>query len=178
MNLNEYKVLDVLNGVGRSVFFRELSKKSGVSIGGTQQVIKVYARFINKIIEGRNTYYSFKKDVGTLYLRKMIEIRKAQMFIEQNSKFEEFFSYFVKEDIPCVIFGGCAKGRVSRDSDIDILVLSSKKIPEHLCPMRMHLIRLSKKQFESAFRKREVLINEIISSHVIINGVDYFLRFV
>ncbi len=51
-----------MNQVKKPVFFRELSKKSGVSIGGTQQVLKNYSGFIEKKIEGRNVYYSFKED--------------------------------------------------------------------------------------------------------------------
>lgn len=178
MNLNEYKILEVLNRVRKPVFFRELSKMSGVSIGGTQQVVKVYSRFLDKKTEGRNTYYFFKEDIGTLYLRKIIEFRKAQVFLEQNPQFKEFFGNFVEEDIPCIIFGGYAKGRANKNSDIDVLVLSSKKISEHLCPVELHAVKLSKVQFESAFRKKERLIKEILNNYIIINGVDYFKRFV
>ena len=55
-----------------------------MSIGGTQQVLKDYSRFIDKNIEGRNTYYSLKKNLDSFYLKLLIEIRRAQMFIEHN----------------------------------------------------------------------------------------------
>lgn len=174
MNLNEYKILELMNRSGKPVFFRELSKKSGVSIGGTQQVLKDYSNFIEKKTEGKNTYYFLKKNLETLYLTRIIELRKAQLFIKNNPRFKELFNYFVKSNIYCLIFGSYAKKNFNKNSDIDILILSSKKIPEHLCPVKMHLINLTKTQFESALKKKETLINEIINNHIIINGVDYF----
>jgi len=176
MNLNEYKVLNVLKNAKQPVFFRELSKSSGVSIGGTQQVIKNYSKFINKEIKGRHTYYYFKEDVKTFYLRKIIEIVSAQNFISENFLFSDFFNYFIKNNIPCIIFGSYAKGRFSKNSDIDIFVLSTGKVPEHLCPVDVHLIALSKAQFENVAKKRETLIKEISDNHIIIEGVDYFMR--
>ena len=174
MNLNEYNILELMSRLRRPVFFRELSKKSGVSIGGTQQVLKNYSNFVEKKKEGKNTYYSFKKNLETRYLKKIIELQKVQIFIKNNPRFKELFNYFVENDIYCLVFGSYAKGKFDKNSDIDILVLSSKKIPEHLCPVKMHLINLTKSQFKSALRRKETLINEVISNHIIINGVDYF----
>lgn len=174
MNSNQYKVLKVLADVKDKVFFRELSKMSGVSIGGTQQILKDYSNYIDRETKGRQVYYSLKNNVETIYLKRNIEIMTSQKFISENKLFEDFFDYFVKRNIPCVIFGGFAKKRYSKNSDIDILVLSSVKIPEHLCPAKIHAIRLSKSQFEKAVRKKETLIKEIIKNHVIVEGFDYF----
>ena len=174
MNLNEYRVLELMNRLGKPVFFRELSKKSRVSIGGTQQVLKDYSNFIEKKKEGKNTYYFFKKNLETLYLARIIELRKVQFFIKANPRFREFFSYFVKNNIPCLIFGSYAKGKFNKNSDIDMLILSSGKIPEHLCPVKVHLICLTKNQLESALGKKEILIKEIMDNHIIVNGGDYF----
>lgn len=174
LNSNEYKVLNVLFKSKKGLFFRELSKLSGVSIGGTQQVLKNYSDFIIKNVNGRNTYYFLKKDVKTNYLCKILEIMNSQNFLFNNPLFEDFFNYFIKKNIPCLIFGGYAKGRFSKDSDIDILMLSSVKIPEHICPVKIHSISFSKSQFENAVKKKETLINEVIKNHIIINGFDYF----
>ncbi len=176
MNLNEYKVLEVMNRINKPIFFRDLAKKSGVSIGGTQQVLKNYFKFIDKNVEGRNTYYSLKENLESFYLKLLIEIRKSQIFIENNSKFREFFSYFVKNNILALVFGSYAKGKFSKTSDVDILVLSKNKIPEHLCPVEVHLISLTKSQFEKAVKKKEVLIKEIRNNHIIINGRNYFVN--
>ncbi|MBU4501385.1 MAG: nucleotidyltransferase domain-containing protein [Nanoarchaeota archaeon] len=174
MNLNEYKVLEIMNKSRKPVFFRELCKKASVSIGGTQQVLKDYSNFIDKKAEGRNTYYSLKENLETLYLKRIIEIKKVQVFIGKNPRFKEFFDYFVKNNIDCLVFGSYAKGMFSKISDIDILALSLKNILEHLCPVRVHAVSLTKSQFESALKKSETLINEISYNHIIINGVDYF----
>ena len=176
MNLNEYKVLNILNKIREPVFFRELVKLSEVSVGGTQQVIRNYFKFIDKQVRGRHTYYSFKDDVQVSYLRKIIEIVSAQNFLFKNPLFSDFFNYFTKKDIPCIIFGSYAKGRAVKGSDVDMLVLSTEKLPEHLCPVETHTIRLSQSQFEKAVKKRETLINEISDNHIIIERFDYFTR--
>ena len=176
MNLNEYKVLELINRFGKPMFFRELSKESGVSIGGTQQVLKRYSQFIDKNVEGKNTYYSFKENLDSFYLRLLIEIRKVQIFIEYNPKFKEFFSYFVKKNIPTLVFGSYANNKFSETSDIDVLVLSKNKILKHLCPVNIHLISLTKLQFENAVKKKEILIRELENNHIIINGGDYFVN--
>lgn len=176
MNQNEYKVLELMDRIDKPIFFRELSKKSEVSIGGTQQVLKRYSKYIEKNVEGRNTYLSLKDNLEGFYLKILIETRKAQIFIENNSKFREFFNYFVKNNIPAVVFGSYAKEKFSKTSDIDVLVLSKNKIPEHLCPVEIHLISLTKSNFEKTVKKKEILINEIKNNHIIINGGEYFVN--
>jgi len=174
MNLNEFKILNEMFKSKRPLFFRELSKKTGVSIGGVQQVLKNYSSFIEKETKGRNTYYFFKNNLNVFYLFRIIENKKVQFFIEKNSEFKELFNYFIKNKIDCLIFGSYAKGISGKKSDLDLLVFSAKKFPEYLCPVKLHVIRLSKLQFESAFKKKEALIKEILKNHIIINGVDYF----
>lgn len=176
MNLNEYKVLEVMNRIDKPIFFRDLVKKSNVSIGGTQQVLKNYSKFLNKKIDGRNTYYSLKENLISFYLKSLIEIRKTQIFIETNPQFGEFFNYFVKKNIPSLVFGSYAKNKFSKISDIDILVLSKNKIPEYLCSVEIHLISLTKSQFEKAIKNKEVLIKEIKDNHLIISDVNYFVN--
>lgn len=176
MNRNEYNILKVLNSQGQPVFFRDLSKKSAVSIGGVQQVLKDYSEFIDKKIEGRNTYYFFKDTLDVFYLKKIFELEKAKVFIKENPRFRELFKFFIINDIYCIIFGSYAKEKFSKNSDIDILILSTKKVPEHISPVKLHEVHLTKSQFESALKKKESLIKEIRDNHIIINGVDYFMN--
>jgi|APSaa5957512576_1039674.scaffolds.fasta_scaffold06981_2 predicted nucleotidyltransferase len=175
MNSNEYNVLKVFFGRGSSVFFRDLVKSSGVSVGGVQQVLKKYGDFLARKEEGRNVYYSIREGIDRVYLLKLFETERARRFLGNHSKFKEFFRFIVEKDIYAVIFGGYAKGAVTKKSDLDVLVLSSKKIPEHLCPIESHVISLNKREFELAARKKETLIEEVRKNHVIINGVDYFV---
>ncbi len=104
----------------------------------------------------------------------IIHLKKTLLFLEKNKKFKEFFNLFVKNNIDALIFGSYAKGESGKRSDIDVLILSSEEIQEHLCPVKIHAISLTKKQFESAFKKNEIIIKEIIDNHIVINGVDYF----
>ena len=57
MNSNEYNILKCMYESKKALFFREIAKVTKTSIGGTQQVLKKYSEFIDKMDEGKNTYY-------------------------------------------------------------------------------------------------------------------------
>jgi hypothetical protein len=176
MNSNEYNVLGVLYKAKRPLFFREISKLSKVSIGGTQQVLKDYSSYVNKRKEGRNTYYSLKQGIATFYLKVLIEAYRSQIFIFNNSLFNDLFSFLIKNNMPSLIFGSYAKGINNKDSDLDLLVLSKKKIPDHICPVELHRIDLTRSQFEKAAKDDEALIKEIRKDHIFVNKLDYFIN--
>ncbi len=176
MNLNEYNILNLFDRENQPLFFREISKKAGVSIGGTQNVLKEYSNFFEKKVKGRNTYYSIKKDINNFYFKKLIGVERVIKFIEKNDKLKEFVGKLIELEISCLIFGSYASFSNKKDSDLDLFVLGDKKLPEHLCPVDLHIIRASKKEFEISVKLRDDLSREIIRNNVIIFGSDYFLE--
>jgi predicted nucleotidyltransferase len=176
MNLNEYKILELFLREDKPLFFREISKLSGVSIGGTQNVLKDYSDFLDKELKGRNMYYSLKKNILTNYLKKKIEIEKTIQFLKKNKLLREFFGKVLFEKISCLIFGSYAKGDSNEKSDLDLVVLEDKKLPEYLCPVELHSIRMSKGDFRKMFEKGEALSGEIFKDHILINDFEFFME--
>jgi len=174
MNSNEYNILNIFNKENRPLFFREISKISGVSIGGTQKVLKDYGEFFNKEIRGKNTYFSLKGGIDSFNISKLIEIERTIRFIKKNFLLKDFFEKLILMKIPCLVFGSHAIFTNKKDSDLDLVVLGDKKIPEHLCPTELHLIRLSKKDFEKSIQDN--LFREIKRNHILIYGLEYFLE--
>lgn len=177
MNSNEYKILELLNKERGPLFFREISKKANVSIGGTQKVLKDYAEFLNKEINGKNTYYSLKDNLISEYLKKILENKKCIEFIKKNKKLNEFISRLVKDTSLCLVFGSYARGQNTSNSDFDLIIITSKEIPEHLCPVKLHIVKLDKKSFEEMLKK-DALGLEIIKDHIVFKGLDYFMEVV
>jgi len=175
MNSNEYKVLKTIYESDKSLFFRAICKKANISIGGAQQVFKDYKDFIIKKRDGKNTYYTLKNNLNGFYLKSMIELKKTQRFLEKNALLEEFLAYLVKNNIPALIFGSYAKGNPSKNSDLDILILSKKDIPKHLCPVDIHPIIMTTKQYEKSIGEKIPLILEIKENHILISYIDYFI---
>jgi predicted nucleotidyltransferase len=176
MNLNEYKILNLILRENRPLFFREISKLSGVSIGGTQSVLNAYSEFFIKEERGKNVYYLFKKDLLTKYLKKKIEIEKTILFLKKNKILKEFFNKVLSEKISCLVFGSYAKDDSNKKSDLDLVVLGDKNLPEHLSSVDLHVVRLSKKEFKKMFAKRETLSIEVLKNHVLINDFEFFME--
>ena len=175
MNLNKYKILDLFERENRPLFFREISKKSGVSIGGVQKVLSDNRFFFDKDVRGRNTYYSIKKGIIKRFVSRLIESERALSFFERNSLLNDFFEKIFEEKIICLVFGSYASFNNKKNSDLDLLVLGNKALPEHLSPVDLHVIRVKKKDFKRSV-KSENLMKEIKRNHVIIFGLDYFLE--
>ena len=176
MNLNEYKILNLIYSKNKSLFFREISKLSGVSIGGTQKVLQDYSYFLKKEIKGRNTYYSFNENILVFYLKKILENEKTMKFLRKKESLGLFFKKIIDENISCLVFGSHVRSMENSESDLDLIVLSNKKIPEYLSNLKLHIINLGKKDFENIFKKKEPLSLEILKDHVIINGFDFFME--
>lgn len=176
MNLNEYTILKLISEAERPLFFREISKLSKVSIGGTQKVLERYKDYLNKKVEGRNTYFSIKKNILGDCLIKQVKLEKLIYFLKKYPKFKEFFNYLIEEEVNCLVFGSYAKLNPSKDSDLDLLVVSNRKLKEHLCPGELHLISLSESDFKKGLKNREAVLLEIINNHIIIRGFDFFVQ--
>lgn len=180
MNHNEYKVLELMERERKPLFFREISKKSGVSIGGTQKILQDYSGFVDKETRGRNTYYYFRDNIKTLYLRKKIEVQRSLEFLKKYPKFERFIEEMLKLKIDFLVFGSYSRvheNKSKKKGDLDVLILSNKnevKIPEHLAPCEVHVISMKKESFEKSLKKGEHLIKEILESHIIFHGFDFF----
>lgn len=175
MNSNKYKVFDVFEKENKPLFFREISKKTGVSIGGVQKVLKDNEFFFDKEVKGRNTYYFVKKGIFKDLFTRLIESERFILFIKKNKNLKDFFERILSEKIFCVVFGSYAGFRNKKGSDLDLLVVGEKEVPEHLCPVELHIIKTSKKDFEKSLES-EKLIQEIKRNHIIIYGMDYFLE--
>jgi len=174
MNLNKYKVFDLFEREKKSLFFREIVKKSGVSVGGVQKVLSDSDFLFDKKVRGRNTYYSIKKGVlGELFVR-LIESERAILFIRKNPFLKDFLEKISYEKIPCLIFGSYASFTNKRNSDLDLFVLGEKNLPEHLSPVELHIVRARKKDMKKFINEK--LIKEIRKNHIFISGFDFFME--
>jgi len=174
MNSNEYNILNLFERENKPLFFREISKKSKVSIGGTQKALSNYSDFFDKEVKGRNTYYFFRPGVLKIYLKKLIEIERMIRFTSKNKILKEFLLKLNEMKIPSLIFGSYASNTNKKTSDLDLVVLSDVELPEYLCPVELHIIRATKKEFRKSMNLNDDFSKEILKNHIIINGIDYF----
>ena len=96
--------------------------------------------------------------------------------------FHDFLKELPKTVISVALFGSYAKETFTRESDIDLIIITTAK--EDLAPVFRKIQKLHGKQLspllftveEFQQRKNETVIKEIIKNHIILQGAAQFLR--
>lgn len=111
----------------------------------------------------------------------MSETYKKIKFMETNGVFGEFIKQVEKLDhvYVLVIFGSYARGTPTKESDLDMLIVTDGEykggLPSYILPVKIHEIRMEHDLFSDALIKKEALLKEILENHVIIKGLDMFI---
>ncbi len=166
----------------KRLFLREISRLSGLALKTTQRILGNLekARILKSEISGKNKYFFLNMDnIETKPMLLQAEIFQTMQFVEKYPVFKSFLKEIKNISEPIIIFGSFAKFTSSKDSDVDMLLISDKKtgLPFHLLPNRVHEINLSENQFFKASKKGELLIKKIEENHVILNNHSFFVNF-
>ncbi len=165
-----------LNNLNARFYLREISKLTGLSLRTTQRILNKLEseRIIKSKKEGKNRYYHLNlQNVKTKFYLLIAEIEKTLNFIDKYPIFKTFLRERINSCI--VVFGSFAEFKASKNSDLDLLIIG-KKPSFYLLPYRVHNINLSEKQFETALKRGELLIKEIVKNHVILTRHSYFFE--
>jgi len=133
---------------------------------------------IRHTIEGKHKYFELNLDnIKTKFLLMGAEIHKTLLFLKKHPAFKSFLKETTRLDGTIIVYGSFSDFTATKDSDLDILTISDKKInlPRHLLPYRIHEINLTKKEFFSALSKDEPLMREILTNHVILHNHSFFI---
>ena len=101
----------------REYYLRELAKNVGCSVGGCHKVLKSLHEMglVVRRVSGRNLYYSINDENPAVRHFKIfgniLELKEVVDGIKSSSK-------------KILLFGSCANGSDTLDSDIDLLVLT------------------------------------------------------
>ena len=100
------------------------------------------------------------------------------VWISYNPILIKTFLKSLNTNIPIIIFGSFAELKASRDSDLDLLVVSEKeqKLPFYLLPYKVHQVNLSEDAFAKAIKEKETLLKEIEENHVILNNHSFYIN--
>ena len=174
MNEKEFKVLFELYRSDKPIYFRDIVKRTDLAYGTVQGIINKNKSLFNICTEGKNKYFSLKDNIDNKYLFYQLEMEQTRTFIIKNPKLRPFVEKISQLNIPALVFGSFAKGTANKDSDLDLLIISSEKdIPDQLCPYKIHKIIINPKNISNL--KKEALYEEIMKDHVIISGFDLFM---
>lgn len=164
----EFEVLLYL--IKKEVHGRELAKKLKTSLTRIQTILSNLRdnNILDYKVEGKNHIYFIKKNiVAKAYILnaenyKLIKLLKKYKFLEP------LFKDITKKypNLLIILFGSYAKFNPKEDSDIDIYICTTnKKVKDEIS---LFYDKLSVKL--GNFNKEDLLIQEIIKNHVIIQG--------
>lgn len=126
----------------------------------------------------------------TLALIQLSEIEKRNEFYEQNKELKLVLEDFVKSVetqsniLSIVLFGSYSKGNATKESDIDVLILSKNNINIEKTTKEIYAkygkeinpILMTTSDFKK--QKDKAIIKEIINSHHVLHGVENFVGLV
>jgi predicted nucleotidyltransferase len=178
---NELEIISLFRGNYKERFYlREISKISKISLKTCQNTLVKLEK--NKILksktEGKNKYFSLNlENIKTKFYLQQAEIYQTDLFIEKYPQLKMFLKSF-KTTAPIIVFGSFAKFVATKNSDLDLLIISNKdlKLSFYLLPFKPHQINMSEKTFLKAIEKQEDLIKEIEENHIILNNHSFYIN--
>ncbi len=117
---------------------------------------------------------------------KNAELVKLMRFLEIHFTLKKLLGELrtVMKDTPIILFGSYAKGKETKESDIDILLIKTKEEKQitkkindfsKLYKINIQMQKSSHKDFEDGIKEKDNLIIEIIKGHIILNNVEFFV---
>jgi len=178
---NELEIISLFRGDYKARYYlREISKLSKLPLKTCQNTLLKLkkAKVLKSKTEGKNKYFSLNlENIKTKSYLQQAEIYQTDLFIEKYPQFKMFLKS-LKTNVPIIIFGSFAKLTADKNSDLDLLIISDKKLklPFHLLPFKPHEINIPEETFLKAIDKQEDLIKEIEENHIILNNHSFYLN--
>lgn len=173
------------NNYKKSLHLREISRETKADVKTTQLQLKKLEKInvLSSTIKGKNKEYVLNlNNVIAKYYLIMAEIFASVIYLQKNFLIKKVITEIEnKIDDPLVLFGSFVKGGHTKESDIDLFVISEKKIDRRMVLDTSRLVghdisikSTSGSKFLSGLKNRDPLINEVVSNHIILKGADKF----
>jgi len=168
-----------------SLHLREIARETKVDVKAVQLQLKKLEKInvLSGTLKGRNKEYCLNRGnsitkyymilaetfASITYLGKYFEIKK--LVGEMGDRIGDVI----------ILFGSFAKGEMTEESDVDLFVIAEKNIDMNavreagsLIDREISVKSANKKQFLKGLMDGDPLIMEVVSSHVLLKGLDDF----
>jgi predicted nucleotidyltransferase/predicted transcriptional regulator len=188
MLLNKQRVLvigEFLRDYNLKTTGSEIARKKKLNQKSTANVLQELEEegFLTSEIEGKNKQYFLQKaDKETLlHFVLTVEHMRTILFYKKNPLIREIIA---KIKLYCkgilIIFGSYAKGRETRDSDLDLFFVGKCNEPEVRKVGEQYSIEINIKEYPHSFLKKaafkeDYLIKEVIKDHIIVHNAEEFI---
>lgn len=168
----EYEIILLL--LKKEMHGREISKELKTSLTRVQSILN-NLRELNIVdykAEGKNHIYFIRKNLKSKTYILNAENYKLLVLLQKYPFLEEILKEVILQcpEIMIVLFGSYSKGNPKENSDVDLYLETTNKLVKR----KIELINGKISVKFGKFEKEDLLVKEIISNHVIIQGAEIF----
>ncbi|MEM4263871.1 MAG: nucleotidyltransferase domain-containing protein [Candidatus Woesearchaeota archaeon] len=129
--------------------------------------------------EGKNKlYYLDLEDPATKTLLNLVESYKSIEFLCKNKKIALLIKELCKK-ATVILFGSYAKGKATPESDIDLVIMGSRKSAEEIIkkyPFKVSLQYITVQKLKTLIKEKNALALEIKKDHIIFNNFEEIIN--
>jgi len=108
---------------------------------------------------------------------KLIELGKKIKFLEKHKNKQDLFVKLEEATRGIsILFGSYASGLETKESDIDIVVESDVQGLESI--EKLYDVKINPIKIKKPINPSDVLMKEIIENHIVLNGVEEFIKWI
>lgn len=171
------------NNYKKSLHLREIARETKVDVKAVQlQLQKLESmNVLSSNVRGRNKEYTLNQsNIITKYFLSMAEAFTAITYTQKNFTLKKIINQLdPKISDPIILFGSFAKNTQTTESDIDLLIITDKKIDRKtintissLVNRDINIKSTTEEQFLNGLRQKDPLIGEVIVDHIVLKGAD------
>jgi predicted nucleotidyltransferase len=184
INQTTLKILGLYTGdYGKSLHLREIARETAVDVKAVQLQLRRLERVnvLSSLVRGRNK--EFHLNLSNPIARYYLVL--AEAFVSVKCLAGNFLVKKVVSEVVeglsgvVILFGSYAKGLARKNSDVDLLILTEKRLDggvlaEAGSPLsgRLSVKTMSTARFVRGLKENDPLVREIVSDHVVLKGLD------
>lgn len=164
---------------------REIARKTKVDVKAIQLQLKRLERanILSSALKGKNKEYRLNLTNFTArYYLSMAEAFITIAFLDKNFQIKKVITEISgKIDGIILLFGSFAKGYATKESDIDIFVITERAFDTgaiaelgDIIGRRISIKSSSRKQFLDGLKNADPLVREVALAHITLKGADDF----
>ena len=160
-----------------SRYLREIARETQVDV----KAVSIQLNRLEKANIRKNKEYSLNlSNYLTLYYLALAECFVTIEYLDNNFEVKKLVSETTGNlGKTALLFGSFAKGNMTQESDIDILIIGDSK-PDlsvfkemgSLLSREISIKYVSEKQFSDGLTNNDPLIAEVVDNHIILKGID------
>lgn len=189
INKIAFQIIALLLQQRKLCYLREIAKKTQNSTSSVSRQLDCLKKehVIKEQALGKGLFYAlnFQNDLAQKYC-EIVEIQKRDNFVQKYKVLKLIMDDVLKDIqneclVNITIFGSVAKEQARKESDIDLLIITTKKQEYPSVIRKIHaeygkmlsIISFTEKELQQ--RMNEPLIQQIIKDHIVFFGFDYFV---